>query len=807
MEDYLSKLNDQQRIAVEYCDGPQLVIAGAGSGKTRVLTYKIVHLLAHGYEPWRIVALTFTNKAAREMRERIEALVGPEVASKLWMGTFHSIFGRILRINADRIGFKSNYTIYDTADSKSLVKMIIKDLGLDDKVYKPSLVLNEISRAKNNLVSPQAYANDRDIAQANRHAKRDRMSEIYAGYMERCRVAGAMDFDDLLYYTNILLRDNPDVRHHYQEYFRYVLVDEYQDTNFAQHLIVSQLTDGAKQLCVVGDDAQSIYSFRGANIQNILNLKRAYPTLQIHKLEQNYRSTQNIINAANSLIEKNAEQMPKQVFSKNAKGDLIEVVKSFSDYEEAYLVANRVSQVQMNTGDSMEEFAILYRTNAQSRVLEEALRKRNIPYRIYGGLSFYQRKEVKDAIAYFRLSINPADDEALKRVINYPPRGIGDTTMGKVSATAISHRVSLWDVINDMDRYPVSVNKGTRAKLEQFRDVIRKFNQLNIDGEHAASVARTIITDTGLLTILLSDKTPESISRQENLEELLNGVQEFVANKMEEGNTEHTDMASFLSEVSLATDQDNKEEDQQEKLTLMTIHAAKGLEFGNVFIVGVEEELLPSAMSMEHPWEVEEERRLLYVAITRAKRFCMMSYATSRFRNGQTVTSKPSRFLADIDRKWLHFAMGTDMPAYDPVQKFRSSYHSPGRIFYETARTTATTATSATARTTATTRTTATAATNGSQMSRESQMSQASRESQMSRESQASRESQMSRESQGSLHTPGELEPGMAIEHSRFGRGEIIEVDTSQPDARIRVKFDNVEVKTLLLKFAKFTIL
>ncbi len=765
-DDYLSKLNDQQRIAVEYCEGPQLVIAGAGSGKTRVLTYKIVHLLAHGYEPWRILALTFTNKAAREMRERIEALVGAEMAAKLWMGTFHSIFARILRINAERIGFKSNYTIYDTADSKSLIKMIIKDMGLDDKVYKPNVVLNAISNAKNSLVSPQAYAQDKDIREANRHTKRERMPEIYSAYVHRCRVAGAMDFDDLLFYTNVLLRDNPDVRHHYQEFFRYVLVDEYQDTNFAQHLIVSQLTEGAKQLCVVGDDAQSIYSFRGANIRNILNLKRSYPTLQIHKLEQNYRSTQNIINAANSLIEKNTQQMPKQVFSRNAPGDLIEVVKSFSDYEEAYLVSNKVSQLQMRTGDSLEDFAILYRTNAQSRVLEEALRKRNIAYRIYGGLSFYQRKEVKDAISYFRLSINPADDEALKRVINYPARGIGDTTLAKVSHAAINNNVSLWEVINDMDRYPVEVNKGTRAKLEGFRDLLLSFNRLNAEGYDADAVARKIISDTGLLTILLSDKTPESISRQENLQELLNGVREFVANKMEEGNAEHIDMASFLSEVSLATDQDETEEDNQEKVTLMTIHAAKGLEFGNIFVVGVEEELLPSALSMDNPWEVEEERRLLYVAITRAKRFCMLSYAASRFRNGQTVASKPSRFLRDIDSKWLHFSMGTDAPNIDPVQRYRNSYHTPlvQPSNYRSP---------ASPNLTKATISPAAPASAGNE----------------------------------ALHTPGELQPGMEIEHSRFGRGRIIEVDTSQPDARIRVKFDNVDVKTLLLKFAKFVIL
>ena len=464
MEDYIKELNEQQQDAVLYTDGPSLVIAGAGSGKTRVLTYKIVHLLNNGYEPWRILALTFTNKAAREMRERIETLVGGATASKLWMGTFHSIFARILRINAERIGFKSDFTIYDANDSKSLIKSIIKDMHLDDKAYKASTVQAAISTAKNALISPEVYANSSDIMEADRRAKRPYMCEIYRNYRQRCFTAGAMDFDDLLYYTNILLRDNPDVLHHYQEYFRYILVDEYQDTNFAQHLIVSQLCSENQNLCVVGDDAQSIYSFRGANIRNILNLKNAYPNLRIFKLEQNYRSTQNIINAANSLIDKNTEQIKKQVFSRNDIGSPIEVVQSYSDYEESYLVANRISQLRLTTHDSYDEFAILYRTNAQSRILEESLRKRNIPYRIYGGLSFYQRKEVKDAIAYFRLAVNPNDDEALRRIINYPTRGIGDTTVNKLMRCAIDNQVSIWTVLCNLEQYQTGVNSGTAKK-------------------------------------------------------------------------------------------------------------------------------------------------------------------------------------------------------------------------------------------------------------------------------------------------------------------------------------------------------
>lgn len=778
MEEYIKELNKQQQNAVLYCDGPQLVIAGAGSGKTRVLTYKIVHLLCHGYEPWRILALTFTNKAAREMRERIEGLVGGATASKLWMGTFHSIFARILRINADRLGFKSDFTIYDTADSKSLVKTIIKDMDLDDKIYKPSTVLGAISMAKNALISPTAYAQTSDIMEADRRAKRPQLHAIYRAYCHRCFVAGAMDFDDLLYYTNVLLRDNPDVLRHYQEYFRYILVDEYQDTNFAQHLIVSQLTKENHSLCVVGDDAQSIYSFRGANIRNILNLKNAYPDLRIFKLEQNYRSTQTIINAANSLIDKNTEQIRKQVFSQNDLGAKIEVVQSYSDYEEGFLVANRISQVKMRSHDSYDEFAILYRTNAQSRILEESLRKRNIPYRIYGGLSFYQRKEVKDAIAYFRLSINPDDDEALKRVINYPARGIGDTTVNKLLRCAIDNRVSVWGVINNLVHYNPGVNNGTAKKLLAFRDMIQSFIDLNEEGKNAEEVAKYIITETRLLSILLSDSTPESISKQENLQELLNGVTEFVSNKQEEGDEEHTSLTDFLGEVSLATDQDSQEGDG-ERLTLMTVHAAKGLEFSNVFIVGVEEELFPSAMSCSTQSEIEEERRLLYVAITRAKNFCMLSYASSRFRNGQTKTCSPSRFIRDIDPQYLNLCSGTsisDSPMVNPVENYRSSFHSSTGTF-------------------------------GS-MRGGNMRSLGERKRQSSAVTSAPRQASAVASSSGSdIHNVNELAEGMVIEHQRFGTGKITTIDTSSADARVVVEFANTGIKTLLLKFARFKII
>ncbi len=785
MNEYLGKLNSQQRDAVEYCEGPQLVIAGAGSGKTRVLTYKIVHLLHLGYEPWRILALTFTNKAAREMRERIEQLVGPATSSKLWMGTFHSIFARILRANADRVGFRSNFTIYDSADSKSLVKTIIKDMQLDDKIYKPSVVLNAISTAKNALISPEDYATYKDIMDADRQARRPLLHAIYRNYRDRCVVADAMDFDDLLYYTNVLLRDNPDVLHHYQEFFRYVLVDEYQDTNFAQHAIVMQLTKVNEKLCVVGDDAQSIYSFRGANIRNILDLKKSCPGLRTFKLERNYRSTRNIINAAGSLIDKNREQIPKNVYSENETGAPIEVAKCYSDFEEAYQVASRVSQVKMSSGDSCDEFAILYRTNAQSRVLEEALRKRNIPYRIYGGLSFYQRKEVKDAIAYFRMSVNPDDDEALKRIINFPARGIGETTLNKLTRCALDNNTSVWGVITHPDKYDIGVNSGTARKLAAFSDLIYDFIDANEAGKDAYEVARLIIDRTGLFTMLLTDGTPESISKQENLQELLNGVKEYVETKVEEGSDE-TSLTHFMSEVSLATDQDSDSGNGEERVTLMTVHAAKGLEFNNIFVVGVEEELFPSAMAQDSPAQIEEERRLLYVALTRARKFCMISYAASRFRNGQTMSCRPSRFLGDIDSQYLKLSAGVELgnsrgyPSTRPTLNYHASMSGSGR--------------------------------NLNELRSKPVSSQPGRISQLRAEQirSGSGNSGMAASSPSggafSLHSVAEVSPGMVIEHGKFGRGVIEAVDTSGTDARIVVRFDSTDTRTLMLKFAKFAI-
>lgn len=767
-EQYLDKLNEQQRDAVVYCDGPQLVIAGAGSGKTRVLTYKIVHLLANGYEPYRILALTFTNKAAREMKERIQQLVGGNVASKLWMGTFHSIFARILRRHADRIGYRSDYTIYDSNDSKSLIKTIIKDMQLDDKIYKPSTVQSAISMAKNALLSPQDYAMDKDLMEADKRARRPLIYAIYKAYRQRCFTSGAMDFDDLLYYTNVLLRDNPDIKAHYREYFRYILVDEYQDTNFAQHVIVSELCGDGDRLCVVGDDAQSIYSFRGANIRNILNLKRGYPDLRIFKLEQNYRSTQNIINAANTLIAKNMQQIPKNVFSRNSVGDPIEVINCFSDYEESSVVANRISQLKMKTRDSYEDFAVLYRTNAQSRILEESLRKRNIPYRIYGGLSFYQRKEVKDAIAYFRLAVNPDDDEALRRVINYPARGIGDTTLNKVMREAMDRNVSMWRVITDLETYDPGVNRGTQNKLRGFAEMIQRFIDANNAGLDAYQLSKKIITETKLLSSLITDTTPESISKQENIQELLSGTNQFVSDRREQGADEDAvRLVDFLGEVSLATDQDETDT-SEERVTLMTVHAAKGLEFANVIVVGVEDDLFPSSMSKSSLAEIEEERRLLYVAITRAKNHCILTYAGQRYRNGQTMTTIPSPFLRDIDPRYLSRTMGgvsDDSTARSGFTSYRDSYHS----------------------------------------SLSSSLSATPRV--LGRNAADSGMKHQSAEIDKLTHSASELSVGMNIEHSRFGRGTIMNIDTTSTDHKITVRFSNVDTKVLLLKFAKFNIL
>ena len=756
MGDYLNKLNEQQRVAVEYLGGPSLVIAGAGSGKTRVLTYKIVYLLENGYSPNQILALTFTNKAAREMKERIAGLIGVELASRLWMGTFHSIFSRILRLNAERIGFKPDFTIYDTNDSRSLIKMIIKDMQLDDKVYNPSHIQSHISNMKNALISPANYESDKDLRQSDIRAKRPLTYAIYKAYWNRCKVAGAMDFDDLLFYTNILFRDNDDVLKKYQEAFQYVLVDEYQDTNFAQHLIVSQLCKIHENLCVVGDDAQSIYSFRGANISNILNLSRSYPNLKTFKLEQNYRSTQTIIGAANTLIEKNKYQIRKNVFSKSDVGGKIPVIQAYSDYEEGYVVANQIIAVKAIQGGSYEDFAILYRTNAQSRVLEEALRKRNIPYRIYGGLSFYQRKEIKDAISYFRLTINPDDDEALRRVINYPARGIGDTTVNKIQQAAIKHNVSMWSVVNNPIAYELSLNSGTIKKLQNFSSIIQSFIDLNIEGKNALELAQVILRDSTILASVHSDNTPENISKQENLCELLRDVDDFLQNKIEQGEDNATSLTDFLAEVSLATDQDVSNNENEKCITLMTVHAAKGLEFRNIIIIGLEENLFPYYRNNSILSDIEEERRLLYVAITRAKERCIMTYCEKR--NGNDTIY--SRFIEEIDDVYLNL----------PSDFYKNNYnHQNNSTIIEIFNTV---------------------------------------QSQQSVYTKPTLSTSSSRVHAGDFvcHNVDMLDVGMNIQHSRFGVGVIENIFVDEE--KIKVNFSELnETKLLMLKFAKFKIL
>ncbi len=654
----LSELNESQRVAVEYCDGASLVIAGAGSGKTRVLTYKIAWLLEKGKEPgsepirpWNILALTFTNKAAREMKERIGRLVGEEEARYLQMGTFHSVFARILRAEAEKIGFNSNFTIYDQSDARSLVKTIIKEMQLDDKVYKPASVADRISMAKNHLLLPQAYAQS-SWAKDDAQQKRPQVYNIYNRYAERCRQANAMDFDDLLVQTWVLFQNHEDVRRKYVEKFHFVLVDEYQDTNYAQQAIVYQLTKERQKVCVVGDDAQSIYSFRGANIDNILNFQSQYTNARLFKLEQNYRSTQLIVQAANSLIRRNERQIPKNVFSKNEHGERLQLKPAYSDKEEAMIVCQDIKRLRREEHGNWSDFAILYRTNSQSRSFEEQMRKDNIPYRIYGGLSFYQRKEIKDVIAYFRLIANPNDEEAFKRIINYPSRGIGDTTVSKIIQTAQTYGVSLWQVIKEPVLFPMDVSKGTMTKIQTFRELIEGWIG-RINTEDAYTLGHDIIMTSGISKEIYSGRNPEDISRQENLEEFLSGMQDFVESRKEEDMGDEIYLPDFLQEVALLTDLDSDEGDSNDKVVLMTIHSAKGLEFPTVFVVGLEENIFPSPMCTNSMRELEEERRLLYVAITRAEKHCILTCAQNRFRYGRMEYDTPSRFIRDIDPELL----------------------------------------------------------------------------------------------------------------------------------------------------------
>lgn len=777
MEEYLNKLNESQREAVEYNEGPSLVIAGAGSGKTRVLTYKIAYLVHLGLAPQSILALTFTNKAAREMKERIAAITGDQTARRLWMGTFHSIFSRILRYEAEHIGYPSNFTIYDTTDSKSLLKAIIKEMQLDDKVYRLGMVQSRISNAKNALVTWKAYEQSKELMQHDIDSKVPLLREIYKRYQNRCQQAGAMDFDDLLLQTNILFRDHPQVLEKYRSFFQFVLVDEYQDTNFAQHLIVQRLCEQHRRICVVGDDAQSIYSFRGANIDNILQFKNQYPGCRIFKLERNYRSTQNIVNAANSLIHKNKEQIHKNVYSEKEEGSKVRISASYSDYEEGYAVASAINELRLRKDYDYADFAILYRTNAQSRILEEALRKRGIPYKIYGGLSFYQRKEIKDIISYLRLIVNPHDEEAFKRVINYPSRGIGDTTVNKVIKAATENNVSLWTVLDAPIDYALPINSGTAKKLTDFREMIERFIEQNtrLSAEEMAAI---VVKDSGIVSSLFQDRSVEGISKQENLQELLKGIAEFCELRREEG-VEQVSLADFLSEVSLLTDQDNDKDEQANKVTMMTVHAAKGLEFKNVFVVGLEEELFPSSMSKDNPRAVEEERRLFYVAITRAEENCVLTYAKSRFRNGQSAMCSPSRFLKDIDVRFL------DVPADSLADTFAAARERFQRPAF----------------------------TSPFQQPRAVEKEEPSFISPVAQAQQRQRLTKVetTTSTPASSSAPASdlsgLRVGAKVRHDRFGEGEVIAIEGDGGNAKATVAFTHFGQKQLLLKFARLTII
>lgn len=772
MEDILNSLNVGQRDAVLYNEGASLVIAGAGSGKTRVLTTKIAYLMHKGLHPSTILALTFTNKAAKEMKERIGKIVGAESASRLWMGTFHSIFSRILRYEAEHIGFTSDFTIYDAADTKSLLKSIIKEMKLDDKVYKPNSVYSRISSAKNALYTPGMYAANKELVEHDFRSKMPEIRNIYATYANRCKQAGAMDFDDLLLYTNILFRDHPEVLEKYRSRFMYLLVDEYQDTNYAQHLIVKQLSANHNRVCVVGDDAQSIYSFRGANIDNILTFKNSFPECRIFKLEQNYRSTQTIVDAANSLIKKNSRQIEKRVFSENEVGDPLLLMSAYSDYEEGYMVANRISEVRLSSHDRYEDFAILYRTNAQSRILEEAMRKRNIPYKIYGSLSFYQRKEVKDVTSYFKLIVNPKDEEAFKRIINYPARGIGNTTLGKIMDAALLFQSSPWDILCDPIAFNLSINAGTAKKLRGFKEIIDQLREMS-SFQSASELAHNVVKISGIIADLNSDNTVENMSKRENVEELLKGVEEFCQMKREEG-VESASLSDFLSDISLATDQDNDTEEDKNKVTLMTIHSAKGLEFKHVFVVGLEEELFPSQMTVGSPRELEEERRLFYVAITRAEKSCTLTYAKSRFRHGQSNSCRPSRFLQDIDPNYI------SEPGSVSGQSLFAEASS--RVVGESEK-----------------------LKQGSYGALQQQVKDRASAFRHGLKPVSSTSSVIGGDNNGSV-VGGGLVAGVRVMHERFGQGVVKAIEGDGDNRKAVVYFDSFGEKNLLLRFAKLSI-
>ncbi len=770
--DYLKDLNSIQKEAVIRTEGPALVIAGAGSGKTRVLTYRIAHLLKQGAKPSSILALTFTNKAAREMKQRIGKVAGEKIARYLWMGTFHSVFSRILRTEHEATGYPSNFTIYDSADSKSLIKSIIKSFQLDDKIYKPNVVASRISMAKNNLITPNIYANHDEIRGVDKSMRMPAIIEIYKEYTKRSFLSGAMDFDDLLLKTNLLFRDNPEILDKYQNLFDYVLVDEYQDTNYAQYLIVKKLSAKHKNICVVGDDAQSIYSFRGAKIENILNFKNDYPGHKIFKLEQNYRSTQTIVNAANSIIAQNKKQIPKTVFSEKDEGKPIKIISALTDNEEGFLVIQEIAETQMRDHYKYQDFAILYRTNAQSRIFEEALRKRNIPYKIYGGLSFYQRKEIKDLLAYYRMTINPADNEALKRIINFPARGIGSTTMMKLETTAANNDTTIWKTITNLgESNPAGLNKGTVSKVLNFVNLIQKFSAYSKKND-AFDTAKTIASETGILKELYNDKSTEALSRHENIQELLNGIQEFTISAIEEGNPDK--LENFLEDVALLTDQDKDKDEDRDKVTLMTVHSAKGLEFKNVFVVGLEENLFPSQRQGDKNTEesMEEERRLFYVALTRAEDNAWFSFANQRYRWGNLDFCTPSRFLEELDKRCI------DDSSISRLTR-------PDR--------------------------------NITPQNNESQKSNYQRRTPVSSIKPPERQNIFNsklvslneagrRQASFAGDDPEKIQAGMVIEHQRFGEGKVLRVEGLAPNIKATIFFQKHGHKQLLLKFAKLKI-
>ena len=815
--DLLNDLNEAQRAAVEYIDGPSLVIAGAGSGKTRVLTYKIAYLLSQGMKPWSIMALTFTNKAAREMKERIGKLVGNDLAQHLYMGTFHSIFSRILRAEAEHIGFNNNFTIYDESDSRSLIKAIVKEMGLDDKKYKPAAVHAKISMVKNNLMSAAAYESDAAIFEQNKRAQMPEVGKIFVAYVQRCKQANAMDFDDLLTLTYQLFREHEDIRHKYAARFDYVLVDEYQDTNHVQMSIVMQLCQEKLRVCAVGDDSQSIYSFRGANIDNILNYQRQFQGTRLFKLEQNYRSTQTIVEAANSLIKHNRNQIPKDVFSENAKGEKIQYKPAYSDKEEAAIVAKDVKRIRREDGCQYNDFAILYRTNAQSRSFEEEFRKQGIPYRIYGGLSFYQRKEIKDIIAYFRLVANPDDEEAIKRIINYPARGIGATTVLKIADCAHQNQVSFWEVIGAPEQYGLAVNKGTMNKLETFRLLISSF----IDRAQTTDVYElgdAIIKESGISQDIMSGKDADDLARQENLEEFLSGMSAFVEERREEGRFDELFLQDYLQDVALLTDADSDGDKDEPRVSLMTVHAAKGLEFPTVFVVGLEENIFPSPLSAASLRELEEERRLLYVAITRAEKHCILTNAKNRWRYGKMEFDNPSRFIDEIDSKLIDsqeeaggslFGSMSDQPEWARAQRPRRPWEDAEQprysSRYQNSKPVASQFVADPKPSLSEGNFKSVRALNAAKRFMETHSSHpASRGIGSSAASVSSSSAAVAASSAGSSSCG--LQEGMKIEHQRFGRGTVLKIEGTGENTKATVEFQHSGTKQLLLKYAKFTV-